>query len=151
MLNKKSKISFTFFGVLFAFAFGLNLIWEISQTFAFEMEGVSGGKMLLFCTFAAVIDSIVTIAIFWILHKIMADVNWKFYLAAAVLGALSAVFFEQTAFTFDLWSYDERMTVLPVLDTGLLPFLQLTMLVPLAIWLAFNLFKKDFQEKNSKL
>jgi hypothetical protein len=124
---------------LFAFAFGLNWIWEISQTFAFEMSGVSGGKMLLFCTFAAVIDGIVTIAIFWILHKIIAVVNLKFYLSAAVLGALSAVFFEQVAFTFDLWSYDDKMPVLPVLGTGLLPFLQLTILVPAAIWLTLKL------------
>ncbi len=139
MLNGKSKISFIIYGVLFAVAFSLNWIWEISQTFAFDMSGVSGGKMLLFCTFAAVIDGIVTIAIFWILHKIMAVVNWKFYLLAAVLGASSAVFFEQIAFTFDLWLYDDKMPVLPVLGTGLLPFMQLTMLVPLAIWLKLKL------------
>lgn len=139
MLNEKSKNSFSFYAVLFATAFGLNLIWEISQTFAFNMSGVSSGKMLLFCTFAAVIDGIVTIAVFWILHKIFAGVNWKFYLSAAVPGALTAVFFEQIAFTFDLWSYDERMPVLPVLGTGLLPFLQLTMLMPSAIWLTSKL------------
>lgn len=139
MLNEKSKNSFSFYAVLFATAFGLNLIWEISQTFAFNMSGVSGGKMLLFCTFAAVIDGIVTIAIFWILQKLCSRTNWKFYLAAAVFGALSAVFFEQLAFTFGLWSYEERMPVLPVLGTGLLPFLQSTMLVPLAIWLTTKL------------
>ncbi|CAN5159652.1 hypothetical protein BH20ACI1_BH20ACI1_28540 [soil metagenome] len=139
MLNEKSKNSFSFYVVLFAAAFGLNWIWEVSQTFAFNMNDVSGGKMLLFCTFASVIDGLVTIAVFWILHKIFADVNWKFYLSAAVLGALTAVFFEQTAFTFGLWSYEERMPVLPVLGTGLLPFMQLTMLVPLAIWLTTKL------------
>ncbi len=140
MLNKKSKISFTFFGVLFAVAFGLNWIWEISQTFAFEMSGISGGKMLLFCTFAAVIDGFVAIAIYRILHKIIAVVNWKFYLAATVLGALSAVFFEQTAFTFGLWEYNEKMIVVPFTKIGLLPFVQLTVLVPAAILLSRLIF-----------
>lgn len=125
--------------MLFVVAFGLNWIWEVSQTFAFEMSGVSIGKMLFFCTFASVIDGIVTAAIFWVLQKLIADINWKFYLAAAGLGASSAVLFEQMAFTFDLWSYDEEMPVLPFLGTGLLPFLQLTILVPLAIWLTMRL------------
>lgn len=140
MLNEKPKTTFSFYAVLFATAFGLNLIWEISQTFAFDMSGVSGGKMLLFCTFAAVIDGIVTISIFWILHKIIADFNWKFYLAAAVLGALNAVFFEQTAFTFGLWEYNEKMIVVPFTKIGLLPFVQLTVLVPAAILLSRLIF-----------
>ncbi len=139
MLNKKSKISFTFFGVLFAVAFVLNWIWEISQTFAFDMSGVSGGKMLFFCTFASIIDGIATVAVFWILQKILELANLKFYIAAAVLGAFSAMLFEQLAFTFNLWSYNEGMPILPFLETGLLPFLQLTILVPTAIWLTLKL------------
>ncbi len=131
-----------FYAILFAVAFGLNLIWEISQTFAFEMSGVSGGKMLIFCTFAAVIDGIVTVIIFWLMHKFIEDINWKFYLAAAVFGAVCAVFFEQTAFTFNLWSYDKEMPVLPFLGTGLLPLTQLTILVPAAIWITMKLKRR---------
>lgn len=139
MLKEKSKISFTFYAVLFAVAFGLNLVWEISQTFAFEMGGVSGGKMLLFCALASIIDGIVTVLVFWILQKVLKRFDWKYYLAAAIFGAVCAVFFEQMAFTFNLWSYDEEMIVLPFLGTGLLPLLQLAMLVPAAIWLTIKL------------
>ncbi len=142
MQNDKNKtLSPIFYGTLFAAAFALNWIWEVSQTFAFDMSGVSVGKMLLFCTFASVIDGIVTVIVFWLLAKFFKDINWKFFLGATVLGAISALFFEQMAFTFNLWSYDEEMPVLPILGTGLLPFLQLTILVPLAIWLTMKLKK----------
>ncbi len=125
--------------MLFVVAFGLNWIWEVSQTFAFEMSGVSVGKMLLFCTFASIIDGIITMAIFWVLQKLTAETNWRFYLSAACLGALCAIFFEQMAFTFNFWTYNEGMPVLPFLGTGLLPFLQLMILVPAAIWLTVKL------------
>lgn len=60
-----------------------------------------------------------------------------------LLGALCAIGFERVAFGLGLWSYNERMIVLPVIKTGLLPFIQLMILVPLAIWLAKKL-KKEF-------
>lgn len=137
----ENKLPNRFYLYLFIVAFAVNWIWEISQTFAFDMSGVSTGKMLLFCALASVIDGIVTMLIFWLLRKFIENLGWKFFLAAAVLGAVCAVFFEQTAFIFDLWSYDEEMPVLPVIGTGLLPFVQLTILVPLAIWLTIKVKK----------
>jgi len=63
----------------------------------------------------------------------------KFYIGAAVLGAWCAIGFEWLAFRFGLWSYSEQMVVLPAIGTGLLPFVQLTILVPSAIWRAGKL------------
>ncbi len=143
----ENKLPNRFYLYLFIVAFAVNWIWEVSQTFAFDMNGVSTGKMLLFCTFASVIDGIVTVLIFWLLRKFIEELGWKFFLAAAVLGALTAVFFEQTAFNFNLWSYDEEMPVIPVIGTGLLPLVQLTLLVPLAIFIS----KKLWFSKNNKL
>lgn len=139
MPNDKPKISFAFCAILFCIAFGLNFIWEISQTFAFKMGGVSTAKMLLFCALASIIDAVVTMLIFWLLQKVLKRFDWKFYLAAAVFGAVCAILFEKMAFTFNLWTYDEEMIVLPLLGTGLLPFLQLMILVPVAIWIIMKL------------
>lgn len=137
----KSANNFTlkFYGLLFGIAFVLNWIWEVSQMYAFSMGELSFLQKLLFCSLASVIDGIATIAIFWILQKLVADVNWKFYLSAAGLGAIFAIVFEQVAFTFNLWSYGEVMPVLPTLGTGLLPLTQLPLLVPAAIRLTFKL------------
>lgn len=138
----KNKLPDRFYLVLFAAAFAVNWIWEVSQTFAYKMSGVSTSKMLLYCTLASVIDGVVTVLIFWLLRKIFSEIDWKFYLSAAGLGALTAIFFEQIAFTFNLWSYGEEMPVLPFLGTGLLPMVQLTVLVPLALWLTVKLKKQ---------
>ena len=104
--------------------------------FAYVAEaGYSWTKNFLFCTLASVVDAIVTVAIDVFLKLLMKPNGAKFYLCAAMSGALCAIGFEWFAFRFGLWSYGERMIVLPVINTGLLPFVQLTLLVPLAIWL----------------
>ena len=104
--------------------------------FAYQTELNEGWlKAFLSCTGASVIDAVVTVAIYALLARLMKLNNAKFYIGAAVLGALCAVGFEWFAFRFGLWSYGEQMIVLPVINVGLLPFVQLTLLVPLAIWL----------------
>jgi hypothetical protein len=128
---------------LFAVAFGLNWIWEMAQMFAYQTELNKGWlKSFLSCTAASVIDAIVTVAVFALLARLTNSKGAKFYLGAAVLGALCAVFFEWFAFRFGLWAYSEQMIVLPVIKTGLLPFVQLTFLVPLAIWIVGKLFRQ---------
>lgn len=122
--------------VLLAVAFGLNLIWEIGQMFAFQSKPGGGWlEALLFCSLASVIDAAATLTIYAFLRFLMKPGGAMFYLSAGFWGALCAVGFEWFAFRFGLWSYGEQMIVLPVIGVGLLPFVQLTLLVPLAIWL----------------
>src|SRR5262249_21621861 len=53
------------------------------------------------------------------------------YCALAVLAAVHAAWFEQSATASGRWSYSERMPIVPVLKVGLWPLLQLTVLTPL--------------------
>ena len=123
-----------FYAVLAAVAFGLNWIWEMAQMSVYTAEvGGLWSKSFLFCTLASVIDAATTMAICALLKFLMKGRDVKFYLSAAISGALCAVGFEWFALHFGLWSYGERMIVLPILGVGLLPFVQLTLLVPLAI------------------
>ncbi len=142
------KSNWSFSAALFAVSFGLNWIWETAQMFAYAVKPAERWMHILrYCTLATVIDALVTIAIYSLLLRVLkppflsAAKQWKFYLAAAFLGAACAVFFEWFAFRFGLWSYGEQMPVLPVIGTGLLPFVQLTLLVPLAIWLSLRLIQ----------
>lgn len=132
-----------FYGILAIVAFGLNLIWEIAQMFTYETKpGETLAGSLIFCALAAVVDALVTISIYALLAQILKRTNrLEFYLAAAFLGAWCAVFFEWLARFSNLWSYNKKMFVIPLLETGLLPFLQLTTLVPLAIWLTGKLVR----------
>lgn len=126
-----------FYALLAGIAFGLNWIWEMAQMFAFEIKpDESCLRVFFFCTLASVVDAIVTAAIYAVLKLLLRLGGAKFFLAAAFSGAWFAVFFEWLARLFNLWSYNEKMPVIPFLETGLLPLTQLTLLVPLAIWLA---------------
>ncbi len=121
---------------LAATAFALNWIWEMAQMFAYAKKPAdSFAETFIICTLASVIDAMVTLAIDAFLRFLTKPYGAMFYLSAAILGALCAAGFEWFAFRFNLWSYSEQMIVLPVIGVGLLPFIQLTLLVPLAIWL----------------
>jgi len=62
--------------------------------------------------------------------------KWNVYATAAVLGGVSAAAFEWFSLATGRWSYTHRMPVVPVLGVGLWPVLQLTLLVPAALWIA---------------
>lgn len=111
--------------------------------FAFELKTPDNRiEVFAFCTLAAVIDALVTIGIYAVLTRFYSDNRAIFYFFAAATGALCAVFFERLAFALGWWNYNEMMPIVPLLKVGLLPFVQLTMLVPLAIWLTKKFFEK---------
>ncbi len=121
----------------------MNWIWEMAQMFAFKLKPEDSRiEILVFCTLASVVDALVTIGIYKLLSQFFSANQTVFYLFAAALGATCAVFFERFAFQFGLWTYSELMPVVPILETGLLPFMQLTLLVPSAIWLTKRDLKK---------
>ncbi len=125
-----------FFVILFVCAFALNWIWEIAQLSAYQTTEKSILESLLFCTLASVIDALTILAIYRVAVFLFDRAAMKFYLTAALLGALWAVVFEKIAFTLGWWSYHEEMPRVPLLGTGLLPFMQLTTLAPLSMWAA---------------
>ena len=123
-----------FYPTLAITAFVLNWIWEMAQMFAFAVNPEESRLQVFFlCTLASVIDAAVTVGIYGFLHRINLSNPVLFYFLAALSGALCATFFEWFAFRFELWKYNSAMPVVPIIGIGLLPFIQLTLLVPLAI------------------
>jgi len=129
-------ISKHFVFVLLISAFALNWVWEVAQSSAYQTAEQSMPESLFFCTLASVIDAVTILGIFIAAAFLFGRGGWKFYLTVALLGAVCAVAFEKIAFTFGWWNYHEKMPRVPLLGTGLSPFLQLTILSPLAVWLA---------------
>lgn len=137
-----NKSDLKFYGKLIAISFGLNWIWEMTQMFGYDKKpATSVVESIIFCTLATVIDAVVTLAIYRLLEFFGNHRNRLFYLCAALFGAICAIGFEWFAFRFNLWSYSQQMPILPLFGVGLLPFLQLTLLVPLAIWLTVKIRK----------
>ena len=56
----------------------------------------------------------------------------KVYAVLATLGFAMAVIVERVASASGMWSYNEHMPMIPGLEVGLLPILQLTVLFPLS-------------------
>lgn len=140
-MTEKSKLKY--YLILFLVGFFINLIWEISQMQFFA--GKPGDTFLegiYYCSLASVIDGITVISIYFIASRILNSVNLYFYLLTGLLGALSAVIFESIAFYFNLWSYKESMPIVPFIEVGILPFIQLILLVPLSIFLANQIYKR---------
>lgn len=132
-----------FLTVLFAVAFALNWPWEMLQMPAYaEMAGRTWRATALRCTVATLGDAAVTLGI-WGVGSLAAGRlrggwggRWNVLATGALSGALMAAAIEWTALGSGRWSYTERMPIVPVLGVGLWPLLQLTLLVPAAIWLA---------------
>jgi len=124
-------------------AFSLNWPWEMVQMPAYvEMSGQPWREVVPACTLAAVGDAGITLAIYavgalaagslgWGLER-----RWNAYAAAALLGAAAATAIEWRALAFGRWSYADQMPVVPELGVGLWPLVQLTLLVPAALWIA---------------
>jgi hypothetical protein len=132
-----------FFGALALASFALNWVWEMAQMRAYaEMTTKSWLETLLPCTLATFGDVAVTFAVWGVGALAAADVRWGMagrwnaYATAALLGGACAVAYEWKALGSGQWHYTDRMPVVPVLEVGLWPLLQLALLVPLAFGLA---------------
>lgn len=100
-------------------------------------------QRILICTVAAFGDAFITLGIYTIARFAARflqreKIDWKLYAVAALLGAVCAVAVERIALVSGYWFYTDRMPLVPLFGAGLWPFLQLTLLVPIALWIALK-------------
>jgi hypothetical protein len=140
-MRATSNRGWIFFGTLLCSAFLLNWAWEVAQAGAYAPHGTQSEAMRR-CTFATFADAAITLGLYaigalaakrlyWGLRG-----GWNVYLTCALLGFIHAVLVEKQATASGRWSYSSHMPIIPVLEVGLLPVLQLTFLVPLSVWIA---------------
>ncbi len=107
-----------------------------------ETVGQSWISTLGVCTRAAVGDVGIVLGIYAAAAVAAGDLGWglrgrwNIYVTAAVLGLAYAALVEHAALSSGRWSYTGRMPVVPGLDAGLWPLLQMTLLPPLTFLLA---------------
>lgn len=122
-------------GLILLWAFGLNLVWENLQAPLY-----AGYKTfwqhLPACIFGAVGDAILIFCLYLFTKIILPKATgFLFYALLAILGLLSAVVIEKFALQMNLWQYGD-MPMLPIVNIGLYPVLQMTFLAPLSIFFA---------------
>lgn len=119
-----------------ALAFFLNLVWENAQTPLFA-GGLSIPRHIFIYTMSSVMDTLYTVGLFLGMAILWRNRRWTETLrpshTAFVLlaGFATATLVESWAIHTSRWHYSSWMPLIPQLDVGVFPVLQL-MLLPLA-------------------
>lgn len=125
--------------VLAGTAFALHAAWEALHIPLYTSIAVETGSMplVLYATLGDVLYTFVGAGLFVLLRgtgALCAPVPRDFLLLAA-FGACIAVFVEYKAFLLERWAYTPAMPVVPLLGVGLSPLLQMTLLLPLSVFI----------------
>lgn len=136
---------FIFLTAILAFLF--NLAWELGQGplykgYRYDAEHIS------FCALASVADAIMVLLIYFGLALIFRNGLWiqNFtylrILLVMLIGFIGAVLAEVRHLSAGTWAYTESMPIIPIVEAGLSPVLQFTILPPLIYYLSFYFIKK---------
>ncbi len=134
--NKIAFKRFIFFTITFAFV--LNLVWELAHLPLYQ-NNVYDALHLALCALASIADAIMVLLIYFSLALIyknafwIKDINIQRSLILIVIGGAGAVLAEIRHVSQGDWTYDSSMPIIPIVNVGLSPILQL-MLLPLIIY-----------------
>lgn len=123
-------------------AFLLHVVWENAQAPLYAGYQ-SFSQHFSICFVGAIGDVVITLfvlAFIWLLKKDKPQTISDF-LALAIVGFIVAVAIEQNALLAGKWSYAPAMPIIPWLNVGLAPIIQMTILLPLSFYIV-GLFNK---------
>ena len=119
-------------------AFALNWAWEATHAVAYVE---SSGPFLFrvrHCLPMAAADAVWTLAM-WIVVGMFRALHRQHRLRLALLaglGATTAVVVERLALADGRWTYNDLMPIVPIVNVGLWPVAQMTILPVITIWLS---------------
>lgn len=132
-----------FFILMGLVSFLLHALWEMLQMAAYrDMAGRPFFETAARCIPATLGDVLLT---FWIYSIGALAANnlvwglrprWNVYLTLSLLGAIHAIWIEEVALRSGRWSYTNKMPLIPYLQVGVWPVLQLLTITPLTIGFA---------------
>lgn len=137
------KPSIYFLAKIFVLAFVFNFVWEHAHGFLY---GVDHGAMnfslyMWFFFLATLFDAGFTVVIYLAMAVLKNEYFWLKraniidYLLVAVLGLGMATLVELRALDAGRWSYNELMPIVPVLEVGLTPLVQLAVLSVISFYI----------------
>ena len=113
-------------------------------------EDASLAYINLTCIQASGGDALILLVSFWIVTILMKSREWLLLLTPyriglfIVPGIIITVVFEAMATgTLNRWVYSDEMPIIPVIGTGLSPFLQWVILPPFVLWLVNRHLRKE--------
>ena len=130
----------------FAVSVFVHFLWEMLQSFAYEMGPLGVNWVIAYHFLATLDDAGLMVALYaagWAIHRDpewIARLGWKDGAWLAGLGAALAFAIETWALARGRWAYTAWMPVIPGLHVGLLPVLQLALLPPFILRVSARLF-----------
>jgi hypothetical protein len=135
------------YSILAGVTFILHYLWEYSHLPLYGgYENLS--PFLPISVWASIGDVLYTLGVVFLIALIKRSLSWiqsatwHDFAALAIMGFAVAVFVEYKAFAYDKWYYLETMPVIPFLDVGLSPVLQMAVLLPLTVFVAMCVDKR---------
>ncbi len=134
------KNSFRNLILLIIISFFLHLAWEyLHLPFYTGYEHLS--STIPIPVWATIGDVAYTLGAILLVSLFKGNLTWfrearmKDYIGLAILGFCIALFVEYKAVVFHRWYYTNRMPIISLLNVGLSPILQMTILLPLSVFL----------------
>lgn len=128
--------------VAFVLAFLFHWAWEAVHAAAFVESSGTFAFRLWHCLPMAVTDAAWTLAL-WAIVGGLAHSSGRLpasrLVLLGVLGAVTAVAVERIALATGRWTYNSLMPIVPLVQMGLWPVLQMTLLPALSVWLSERL------------
>ena len=128
-------------------SFVLNFTWEILQMPLYKNNELDF-QHLVFCGLATVADTIMVLLIYFSYALIFKNALWikkldlKLSLLLMLTGGAGAILSEMRHLTEGNWAYDDSMPLIPLVNAGLSPVLQFTLLPVIIYWVGFKFSKK---------
>lgn len=122
-------------------SFILNFIWEVSQIGLYEPHFNSISDLAFVHLKATAGDVVIFLIIFAFMSLLLRDMRWIVkdkampLVLVTILGFIFSVVVEKYALATGRWGYSELMPIIPFIEVGLSPVLQLTILVPLSAYI----------------
>lgn len=127
---------------LAAISFVVNLVWEylhLPLYTGYEQLG-SGWPLILWATSGDVLYTLVVVAFVFLCSLEAKPRAFRHYVALGIGGFIVALLVEYKAMALHKWAYTTAMPTL--FHIGLSPLLQLTILIPLSVYIAQRLVKR---------
>jgi len=134
MVEKNEPNAIKRIALISAVALLVNYVWEMLQMPLFEGMYYSDPNAWLSCLQASVGDVFITVFIFLVGRLILGSWSWPHSPGVAritflvLIGAVVAATIEMLSLEAGRWSYSPLMPVVPGIEVGILPVVQLILL-----------------------
>jgi hypothetical protein len=119
-------------------AFLTHLVWENAQARLFFAGYQSFFQHFPACLSGTIGDVVITFLVLGIVLLLKKEKprTAADFLVLAVIGLVVAVAIEQHALLVGTWGYMPAMPIVPILNIGLIPILQMALLLPFSFYVA---------------